>query len=63
MIGIQSKDHSADLRAKLHEAQRNSVGSADNVKRLLPPLIIDDGHIDEAIQILSNACAQIEEAS
>ena len=40
-----------------------SVGAADNVIRILPPLIIENSHIDEAIHILGNVCAQIEEAS
>ena len=63
MIGIKCKVDSADLRAKLHDAQMLSVGAADNVIRLLPPLIIEDSHVDEATKILGDVCARIEKVS
>jgi acetylornithine/N-succinyldiaminopimelate aminotransferase len=63
MIGIKCKVDSSDLRGKLLDARMLSVGAADNVIRILPPLIIENSHIDEAIHILGNVCAQIEEAS
>ena len=63
MIGIKCKGDSADLRAKLHDARMLSVGAADNVVRLLPPLIIEDSHIDEAMKILCDVCTRIEEGS
>jgi len=63
MIGIKCKIDSSDLRGKLLDARMLSVGAADNVIRILPPLIIENSHIDEAIHILGNVCAQIEEAS
>jgi len=63
MIGIKCKVDSADLRAKLHDAQMLSVGAADNVIRLLPPLIIEDSHVDEAMKILGDVCARIEKVS
>jgi acetylornithine/N-succinyldiaminopimelate aminotransferase len=40
-----------------------SVGAADNVIRLLPPLIIEDSHIDEAMKILGDACTRIKGVS
>ena len=63
MIGIKCKGDSADLRAKLHDARMLSVGAADNVVRLLPPLIIEDSHINEAMKILGDVCTRIEEGS
>ena len=63
MIGVKCKVDSADLRAKLHDARMLSVGAADNVIRLLPPLIIEDSHIDEAMKILGDVCTRIEEVS
>jgi acetylornithine/N-succinyldiaminopimelate aminotransferase len=63
MIGIKCKIDSTVLRGKLLDARMLSVGAADNVIRILPPLIIENSHIDEAIQILDDVCAQIEEAS
>ncbi|MBT4935020.1 MAG: aspartate aminotransferase family protein [Rhodospirillaceae bacterium] len=61
MIGIKCVGDSADFRGKLHEAGLLSVGAAENVIRLLPPLIIEQHHIDEAIGVLSAVCAKIEE--
>lgn len=60
MIGIKCVGDSGEFRAKLHDAGLLSVGAADNVVRLLPPLIIEDRHIDEAIDILSAVCQQIK---
>ncbi len=61
MIGLKCKGDSADFRAKLHEAGLLSVGAADNIVRLLPPLIIEDSHIEEAMEILTSVCGKIEE--
>jgi acetylornithine/N-succinyldiaminopimelate aminotransferase len=63
MIGIKCKVDSSDLRSKLLDARMLSVGAEDNVIRILPPLIIEESHIDEAMQILGDACSRIEEAS
>jgi acetylornithine/N-succinyldiaminopimelate aminotransferase len=60
MIGIDCAGNSVDFRAKLHEGGLLSVGAAGNVIRLLPPLIIEQNHIDEAIEILSTVCAKIK---
>lgn len=61
MIGIKCKTENTVLRGKLLDAGMLSVGAEDNVIRILPPLIIKNSHIDEAIQILSDVCARIEE--
>jgi acetylornithine/N-succinyldiaminopimelate aminotransferase len=34
-----------------------AVGATENVIRLVPPLIVDESHLREAIDILSSACA------
>ena len=60
MIGIKCAGDSADFRAKLHDAGLLSVGAADNIVRLLPPLTIGDPEIDEAMQILTAVCREIE---
>ena len=36
-----------------------TVGAGDNVVRLLPPLIIDESHVDEAVRILDAACRDL----
>ena len=33
-----------------------TVGAGDNVVRLLPPLIVDEAEIEEAVQRLERAC-------
>ena len=42
--------------AALREAGLLVVGAGDNVVRLLPPLIIDESHVDEALAILDRVC-------
>jgi acetylornithine/N-succinyldiaminopimelate aminotransferase len=39
------------------------VGAADNVIRLLPPLIVEDKQIDEAMEKLELACQELEKAA
>jgi len=39
------------------------VGAADNVIRLLPPLIVEDRQIDEAMEKLELACQELEKAA
>ena len=35
------------------------IGAGDNVVRLMPPLIVDDTHINQAVDAISAACAAI----
>lgn len=63
MIGVKCKVDSTDLQKKLLDAQLLSVGAADNVIRILPPLIIGDVHIEEALSIFNEVCSQIKGAS
>jgi len=60
MIGLKCIVENTDLRARLHDAGLLTVGAADNVLRLLPPLIIDEEHVTEALDILSTVCRGIE---
>lgn len=39
------------------------AGAADNVVRLLPPLIIEDKHVEEAAQKVEAACVELEKAA
>jgi acetylornithine/N-succinyldiaminopimelate aminotransferase len=39
------------------------AGAADNVVRLLPPLIIEDKHVEEAAEKIEAACAALEKAA
>jgi acetylornithine/N-succinyldiaminopimelate aminotransferase len=43
---------------QLRHAGLLTVGAGENVVRLLPPLIIDEGHVDEAIAIIEGVARQ-----
>jgi acetylornithine/N-succinyldiaminopimelate aminotransferase len=53
MIGLKCVGDSAVLKSALQDAGLLTVGAGDNVVRLLPPLIIDESHVDEAMDILN----------
>ena len=40
-----------------------TVGAAENVIRLLPPLIIEERHVEEAAQALERACSALARAA
>jgi acetylornithine/N-succinyldiaminopimelate aminotransferase len=52
MLGLKCRVPNTDMQNKLREAGLLTVGAGDNVLRLLPPLIIEEQHIDEALAIL-----------
>jgi acetylornithine/N-succinyldiaminopimelate aminotransferase len=60
MMGLKCVVPNADFINKAHENGLLLVPAADNVARLLPPLIIDDGHIDEALAILETCSQELE---
>jgi acetylornithine/N-succinyldiaminopimelate aminotransferase len=60
MVGLRLHVPNAAFVAKLREKGMLAVGATENVVRLLPPLIIDESHIKEAIGALSDACSSFE---
>ncbi|MGV8995545.1 MAG: aspartate aminotransferase family protein [Parvibaculaceae bacterium] len=60
MIGIKTKVPNTELVEALRAEHMLTVGASDNVVRLLPPLIITDAHLDEAMQKLDAACKALE---
>lgn len=48
----------ADMLASLRDAGLLTAGAAFNVIRLLPPLIAEDHHVDEALTIIQTCAAQ-----
>ena len=46
-----------ELVGKLLEQGLLTVPAAENVVRLLPPLIIEEAQVDEALDILERVCA------
>ncbi len=60
MLGIKLKTDGAAMVAKLREDRLLTVGAGENVIRLLPPLTIDESHIDEACAIIARRVAEAE---
>ena len=55
MLGVKCVVPAGDMVAALRERHVLVVPAGDNVVRFLPPLIIDDGHIEAAVGALEDA--------
>jgi acetylornithine/N-succinyldiaminopimelate aminotransferase len=60
LMGIRTVIPNTELVAELREEHLLTIGAGDNVVRLLPPLIIDEGDIAEAVKRIDKACSTIE---
>ena len=60
MLGLKMKVPNTEFLDRLRAHHMLAVGAGDNVVRLLPPLIIDETHVREAMQILSDAAKDFE---
>jgi acetylornithine/N-succinyldiaminopimelate aminotransferase len=58
MLGLKMRVPNGEFVGKLRARHLLAVGAGANVVRLLPPLIIDENHVREALQILSDAAAE-----
>jgi len=61
MIGLKCVDEGANgavVKALMTNGML-TIPAGDNIVRLLPPLVIEDSHVDEALAILSKACQEI----
>ncbi|QDL99267.1 aspartate aminotransferase family protein [Rhodopseudomonas palustris] len=56
LLGLKAVVPSPELIAALRAEKLLTVGAGDNVVRLLPPLIVSEAEIDEAIGRLERAC-------
>ncbi|MCP5367582.1 MAG: aspartate aminotransferase family protein [Hyphomicrobiales bacterium] len=63
MIGIKCKVPNTDLVNRLRAKGLLTVPAADNVVRLLPPLIIEEIHVNEALAILDRCCIELAETA
>jgi len=59
LIGLKAVVPSADLVNALRDQKLLTVGAGDNVVRFLPPLIVTETEIDEAVQRLDRACVAL----
>lgn len=62
MLGIKVEGDSKEFVTKLREKKLLTVAAAENVVRILPPLIIEKEHVDEAINLISTLCTEIKNA-
>jgi acetylornithine/N-succinyldiaminopimelate aminotransferase len=62
LIGLRALIPGGELVDALRAEKLLTVAAADNVVRLLPPLIVGEPEIGEAIQRLDRACAKITRA-
>lgn len=60
LLGLKCVVPNATLSAKAFERGLLTVLAGDNVIRFLPPLIIDESHVSEAIGILEACCEDLE---
>ena len=61
MLGIKMKSEPRGFVAHLRDAhQLLTVAAGDNTLRLVPPLVIDDSHIDEFLEKLSAGAASYQ---
>jgi acetylornithine/N-succinyldiaminopimelate aminotransferase len=60
MLGIKMKSDSRAFVTYLREHGLLTVAAADNVMRVLPPLIIDEAHVTEFVEKLSEAARRYQ---
>jgi len=61
MLGLKVKGETSVFIEKSLQHGLLVIGAGDNVVRLLPPLIIEQEHVDEALKKLAQICAEIEQ--
>jgi acetylornithine/N-succinyldiaminopimelate aminotransferase len=60
MMGIKCKVPNTELQAAALNEHLLTIGAGDNVVRLLPPLVVTDADIAEAVDKLDRACRSLE---
>jgi acetylornithine/N-succinyldiaminopimelate aminotransferase len=61
MVGIKTRVPNTDFVAAARAEKLLTIPAGDNVVRLLPPLIVTDGEVNEAVERLSRASEQLEQ--
>lgn len=59
MIGLKCRIPNTELQSRLMANNLLTIGAGDNVVRLLPPLIIGDAEINEALAILARTLDEV----
>ena len=60
MLGIKCRVPNTALQAAAMDQHLLTIGAGDNVLRLLPPLVVTDADIDDAVNRLDRACRALE---
>jgi acetylornithine/N-succinyldiaminopimelate aminotransferase len=63
MMGIKCKVPNTALQKAALDEKLLIIGAGDNVVRLLPPLIVTDADVTEAVNRLERACVALEKAN
>ncbi len=61
MLGLKCVPTNTDLVARAQDEGLLLVPAGDNVVRLLPPLVIEEHHVDEGVEILDRVAAYFAE--
>lgn len=59
LIGLKCVVPANDVIDALRHQGLLTVGAANNVVRFLPPLIVDESHMESAVQILDGVCGRL----
>jgi acetylornithine/N-succinyldiaminopimelate aminotransferase len=59
LLGLKCVKPAAEMVTACRAEGLLTVPAADNVVRLLPPLIIDESHVDEACDMIEKACRKL----
>jgi acetylornithine/N-succinyldiaminopimelate aminotransferase len=59
LIGMRAVVPSGQLVEELRAEKLLAVGAGDNVVRLLPPLVVSEAEIDQAVDMIDRACTRI----
>jgi acetylornithine/N-succinyldiaminopimelate aminotransferase len=59
LIGLKAVVPSGDLVTALREQKLLTVGAGENVVRFLPPLIVGEAEIEQAVSMLERACVAL----
>ncbi|TMJ34917.1 MAG: aspartate aminotransferase family protein [Alphaproteobacteria bacterium] len=62
LVGLRCVVPSGDLVGELHAERMITVAAGDNVVRLLPPLIVSEDEVAEAVRRIERACERISRA-
>jgi acetylornithine/N-succinyldiaminopimelate aminotransferase len=63
LVGLRAVAPAADLVDELRAEKMITVAAGDNVVRLLPPLIVSEEEVAEAVRRIDRACARIVKAT